>query len=107
MNRNILTVPIHRVAPGSDTAAQDLVAVEEPLQIRVNGRDLAITMRTPGQDRELAAGFLFTEGLLQSVEQIASITADDRGAVAGPGVPFGLLPDGLDLAAIRARSLHR
>ena len=81
MNRNILTVPIHRVAPGSDTAAQDLVAVEEPLQIRVNGRDLAITMRTPGQDRELAAGFLFTEGLLQRVEQIASIAADDRGAV--------------------------
>ena len=81
MNRNILTVPIHRFAPGSGTAAQDLVAVEEPLQIRVNDRDLAITMRTPGQDRELAAGFLFTEGLLHSVDQIAGITADDRGAV--------------------------
>jgi hypothetical protein len=33
--------------------------------------------------------------------------AGDGGTVAGPGVPFGLLPDGLDLAAIRARSLHR
>jgi FdhD protein len=81
VNRNILTVPIHKVAPGSDTTAQDLVAVEEPLQIRVNDRDLAITMRTPGQDRELAAGFLFTEGLLQSVDQIESVTADDRGTI--------------------------
>jgi FdhD protein len=81
VNRNILTVPIHRVAPGSGTAAQDLVAVEDPLQIRVNDRDLAITMRTPGQDRELAAGFLFTEGLVHSLDQISSIAADDRGAV--------------------------
>jgi FdhD protein len=98
VNRNILTVPIHRVGPGSDASAQgslqqDLVAVEEPLQIRVNDRDVAITMRTPGQDRELTAGFLFTEGIIQNVEQIANITADDKGTVtvqltAGVAVNF-------------------
>jgi FdhD protein len=43
---------------------RDEVAVEEPLEIRVDGRPLAVTMRTPGHDEELAAGFLFGEGLL-------------------------------------------
>src|SRR5919108_4208561 len=42
----------------------DEVAVEEPLEIRVDGSPLAVTMRTPGQDEELAAGFLYGEGLL-------------------------------------------
>jgi FdhD protein len=42
----------------------DEVAVEEPLEIRVDGRPLAVTMRTPGHDDELALGFLFGEGLI-------------------------------------------
>lgn len=41
----------------------DEVAVEEPLEIRVDGRPLAVTMRTPGHDEELAAGFLYGEGM--------------------------------------------
>jgi len=53
---------------------QDLVAVEEPLEIRVAGEPLAVTMRTPGHDEELALGFLVGEGLL----------AHDAGASAGP-----------------------
>ena len=44
--------------------ATDLVAVEEPLEIRVAGRPLAVTMRTPGHDEELALGFLYGEGLI-------------------------------------------
>lgn len=47
--------------------------MEEPLEIQTGGRTVAVTMRTPGDDRELAAGFLFTEGILQSREQIAEI----------------------------------
>ena len=42
---------------------RDAVAVEEPLEIRINGRPVAVTMRTPGQDEELALGFCLTEGL--------------------------------------------
>jgi FdhD protein len=43
---------------------EDDVAVEEPLEIRVDGRPLAVTMRTPGHDEELALGFLYGEGLI-------------------------------------------
>ena len=43
---------------------EDLVAVEEPLEVRVGGEPLAVTMRTPGHDEELALGFLFGEGLI-------------------------------------------
>lgn len=52
---------------------QDLVAVEEPLEIRVEGRPLAVTMRTPGDDEDLAAGFLYSEGVIDEPGQIESI----------------------------------
>ena len=47
-------------------ARADLLAVEEPLEIRVGGQPLAVTMRTPGHDIDLAAGFLATEGVIGS-----------------------------------------
>lgn len=62
---------------------QDYLVAEEPLEIRLNGSPLTVTMRTPGHDLELAAGFLFTEGLVQSREQIAKIeegTAQNKDA---------------------------
>ena len=52
----------------------DFLAAEEPLEIRVGEHPLSVTMRTPGHDLELAAGFLFTEGLVQSREQIVALT---------------------------------
>src|SRR6266576_3119077 len=64
----------------------DLVAVEEPLEIRVNGRPLAVTMRTPGHDEELALGFLHGEGLIDGpreaglTEELAANVVE----VAGP-----------------------
>jgi FdhD protein len=54
---------------------EDLVAVEEPLEIRVDGAPLAVTMRTPGHDEELALGFLFSEGLIEGPRP-AGLTAD-------------------------------
>src|SRR4051812_2755453 len=70
---------------------RDEVAVEEPLEIRVDGAPLTITMRTPGHDEELALGFLYGEGLIDSPRE-AGLTADFAAkslGVAGPqaGVP--------------------
>jgi FdhD protein len=58
---------------GSLRGMQDVLVAEEPLEIRVNGKALTVTMRTPGDDRELAAGFLFTEGIITKAEQISAI----------------------------------
>jgi FdhD protein len=51
----------------------DDLAREEPLEIRVSGRNVAVTMRTPGHDKELAAGFLLSEGIIHTREDIADI----------------------------------
>ncbi|RKX31102.1 MAG: formate dehydrogenase accessory sulfurtransferase FdhD [Verrucomicrobia bacterium] len=74
------TEPVTRVvinkvdAGGSRGEKDDLVATEEPLEIRVDGRSLAVLMRTPGRDRTLAAGFLCSEGLVHSPDAIMDIT---------------------------------
>jgi FdhD protein len=52
---------------------EDYLAAEEPLEIRIGERPLSVTMRTPGDDLELAAGFLLTEGFVQRREQIVSL----------------------------------
>lgn len=69
------TIAIHRHAPRLGLrAAEDVVAVEEPLEIRVEGQTVAIVMRTPGDDRELAAGFLLTEGVIKSARDLFDLT---------------------------------
>jgi FdhD protein len=64
----------------------DAVAIEEPLEIRVDGRPLSVTMRTPGHDEELALGFLYGEGLIEG-PRAAGLTEDFANnvvEVAGP-----------------------
>ncbi len=53
--------------------AGDDLAAEEPLEIRVRGRSVAITMRTPDHDDELAAGFLLTEGIIRAPDDVVRI----------------------------------
>jgi len=60
---------------GNVRAVEDSLAAEEPLEIRVGEVPLTVTMRTPGHDLELAAGFLLTEGIVDSPDQIAGLRA--------------------------------
>ena len=64
------TVTVRRRGERLDT---DLIVVEEPLEIRLDGKPLVVTMRTPGNDTELAAGFLLTEGIVEGQEDFAGI----------------------------------
>ncbi len=66
---------VRRLAHGRRVAAvADELAVEEPLELRVMGRSVAVVMRTPGHDAELAAGFLLTEGVIHSADDLLDVT---------------------------------
>ena len=69
----VLRLSVTRVAGDERVVADDVVVVEEPLEIRIGEKPVSVTMRTPGHDFELAAGFLFTEGILQRADAIESI----------------------------------
>jgi FdhD protein len=73
VTRDTLIVPVQAVEGVSCSSRNDLLAVEEPLEIRLNGAPISVTMRTPGDDLDLAAGFLFTEGIIDDYSQIFSI----------------------------------
>jgi FdhD protein len=63
---------------------EDLLTVEEPFEIRIADRSLAVIMRTPGNDAELALGFLFTEGIIQSTQAVVKI----EDALDADGLPL-------------------
>ncbi|MFD6248116.1 formate dehydrogenase accessory sulfurtransferase FdhD [Streptomyces roseolus] len=64
---------VTRIRGGAVSTRPDTLVAEEPLEIRLNGKPLAITMRTPGDDFALAAGFLVSEGVLASAADVRSI----------------------------------
>jgi len=93
-------VPVRKIGSGAggSRAQLDVLAVEEPLEVRLAWRErdalqerpVAVTMRTPGSDRELAVGFLFGEGIVGRPEDVASCTLS-RGSVRvelGAGATF-------------------
>ena len=96
MSSSSRTVAIRRITADSDRSATDAVAAEEPLEIRIDGRAVAITMRTPGDDLDLAAGFLYTEGVIDGPDDLTALAhidnpADPKGntvdTVLASGVP--------------------
>ncbi len=88
-----------RIRDGAVSTRPDTLVAEEPLEFRLNGKPPAITMRTPGDDFALAAGFLVSEGVLGAAEEVAKIvycagvTANDTNTYnvvdvqLAPGVP--------------------
>ena len=87
----VAEVPLCRLpAGGPSTRCTDLLAVEEPLEIRLGvevgsrreHRAVSVTMRTPGHDAELAVGFMFTEGVITDPRQVAGVRTDARSTKA-------------------------
>jgi FdhD protein len=94
-----------RVAGRRCVECADVVAVEEPLELRVEGRTLAIIMRTPGADRELAAGFLLSEGVIRTARELFDIAPCV--APKGPGVGNVIDVALLNPAAFDAKKFSR
>lgn len=88
----------HLPAPDDSQPAdhEDEVVSEEPLEIRVAGEPLAITMRTPGHDADLALGFLFAEGVIESLDDVSSIAHCGTPGSEGYGNSIDVIPCGGD-----------
>lgn len=67
------SISLTRHGPGGAEKTSDRVAVEEPLEIRLDGHPVAVLMRTPGADKDLTAGFLVTEGIISSLGTVRKI----------------------------------
>jgi FdhD protein len=84
MTTPVRTVDLLRIGSDSVQRCDDRVAAEEPLEIRLSGVPFLVTMRTPGRDRDLVAGFLLSERIVQTADDIAVIRHCTR-AVSSPG----------------------
>lgn len=84
MGRVTARRPVLRITPEGQIRRPDTLAVEEPLEIRLDGRPLTVTMRTPGHDVELAHGFLLAEGIIGHRDDVLAVRycngVDDSGA---------------------------
>ncbi|MFC8733074.1 formate dehydrogenase accessory sulfurtransferase FdhD [Luteimicrobium sp. NPDC057192] len=86
--RRVRRIRLDTAPAVSVSVREDVLAVEEPLEIRVAGRSYAVTMRTPGHDVELAAGFLVSEGVVTRGEQLAGARYCAGATATGPdGAP--------------------
>ena len=88
---------------GEVRTVEDSLAAEEPMEIRLAGSPLTVTMRTPGHDLELAAGFLLTEGIIQSPDQIAAM----RTAIPANGAKENLVEVELKDSSFESADLQR
>src|SRR5690349_18041270 len=100
-------IHVLRVRGSSRTAAADRAVVEEPLEIRLHGRPFAVIMRTPGADVELALGFLLSERVIRSADDIGTIEhCTDPAAEHAENIVQATLTDRTRLDAIFAERRH-
>jgi FdhD protein len=96
MGRLTVRRPVVHIGSGGRRDRPDALAVEEPLELRVGGHALAVTMRTPGHDVELAHGFLLTEGVVGAPGDVRDArycdSRDDRGLHTYNVLDVGLAP---------------
>ncbi len=95
MMKGVAHRTVRRFRAGAlEAPAEDDVVGEEPLEIRAAGETLAVTMRTPGADRELAVGFLFAEGVIASRDDVSSVLHCGRPDQEGFGNTIDVRPAG-------------
>ena len=85
-SESILRRPVTRVTGRSRETRDDALAVERALEIRIDGRALAVTLRTPGHDRELALGFMAGEGVLRSAADVTAVRETPADCADAPDV---------------------
>ncbi|HCH63273.1 MAG: sulfurtransferase FdhD [Deltaproteobacteria bacterium] len=95
----------HHAAEPTSGPIVDELAVEEPLEMRVEGQSVAVTMRTPGHDLDLTTGFLLTEGVIDGFDDIRAMAHVDNPAAPKGNTVNTLLAAGVPAA--RARSADR
>lgn len=88
---------------GEPRRADDYLAAEEPLEIRLGSKALGVALRTPGNDQELVAGLLFTEGLVEGIDEVRKITCADSSEDSVRNVARVELRRGVKLAAEAGR----
>jgi FdhD protein len=88
--RKAVALPVRKA--GAAGPVEDLVAVEEPLEIRLAGETVSVTMRTPGDDHRLALGYLFGEGILRRAEDASTISHCGRPGDPGYGNVIDVAP---------------
>lgn len=106
---SVVVRALWRFGPDGVASADDQVAVEAPLEIRVNGRGYAVTMRTPGDDLDLAVGFLVSEGVIGAATDLVTIgVVDDteHDGEAGDVVDASVVGPGAMVAMDRQRHVY-
>ncbi len=101
MTESIVHIPVGKVAGRLTSVRNDVLAVEAPLEIRLGGTSISVTMRTPGNDFELAAGFLFAEGVIENADQFEGIRDSPN------GTPNIVVVDLRETVTIRPSPLQR
>jgi len=79
-SRNIELTQVMEYKDGKAVLVEDYLAAEEPLEMRAGRQSLGVTLRTPGDDQELVAGFLFTEGIISRREQLVALRSPGSAA---------------------------
>lgn len=96
-------VEVVRVRAGARQASADQIAAEEPMEVRVNGAPFAVVMRTPGHDRDLAAGFLLAEDVIRSADELGAIEACREATAEARGNTLNVTVVGAAVERLAAR----
>jgi FdhD protein len=87
MSASVRAFDVVRVGPRETGPDRDRVAVELPLEVRLNSEPFSVIMRTPGDDRNLALGFLLTESVISTMDEVSRVDLDDVENVINVWIP--------------------